>query len=84
MGHFDQCGDSPIRKPPRFGKRSFIESDSLIRIKESDPCFKRMATRSENEVRNKPLSTNDNKDILEFMFAEWIKNKLQNNDNQRK
>jgi len=79
----DRCGDSPIRKPPRFGKR-FIDSDSPIRVKESDPCFKRMSTRSENEVRNKPVSTNDSKDLLEILFAEWMKDKLQSNYNKRK
>jgi hypothetical protein len=72
MGNMD-CNDSPIRKPPRFGKR-LTDDFSMIRAKAVEPCFERMSTRSENDGIKKP---NDN-DLTYILLSEWMKRKFQN------
>jgi hypothetical protein len=67
------CSDSPIRKPPRFGKR-FTDDFSMVRVKAVEPCFKRMSTRSENYGIKKPNDI----DLMSILLSEWMKRKFQN------
>ena len=78
LANFDNCNDSPIRKPPRFGKR-MDESYAVDRIKKSAPCYKRavapVVNREEIQRSEKRLK---NDRVLELLFMEWMKGKLQN------
>lgn len=76
LANFDNCNDSPIRKPPRFGKRM----DESYEVKRSAPCYKRAAvppviTREDMQSSDKKMR---NDRLLELLMMEWMKGKLQN------
>lgn len=75
--HYD-CGESPIRKPPRFGKR-FENSNGImmVRGKNNSPCG---LPKIGGYMRDTRQRVSQNNEIDDTLFIEWILNRMQNND----